>query len=74
MKPDDIETTARGAAFAAGLAVGLFDLESSSFLSQPSSEFSPEMSSEVRQRKLKVWRDAVTRSFDFSHHDEESMT
>lgn len=70
-KPEDIETTARGAAFAAGLAVGLYDQNSDTFLSQTMKTFTPLMSDEVRESKLKIWRDAVQRSFDFVHDEEE---
>ena len=59
-RPQCIETTALGAAYLAGLAVGywesLVDIRDNWSLDR---EFSPEMEDETRQKLLKGWHKAV---------------
>lgn len=61
IRPACVETTALGAAYLAGLAVGYWkdesDIESSS---KDYTEFSPEMMEEDRNNRLKGWKDAVS--------------
>lgn len=69
IRPADIETTALGAAFAAGIAVGVWS-EDKVFLDE-TSEVKPEVFhpvglEELRQRRYKSWCTAVERSFDLA--------
>ncbi|GAA1803591.1 glycerol kinase GlpK [Nesterenkonia flava] len=64
--PEVIETTALGAAYAAGLAVGFW--ESTQELASNWSEgrrWSPRTEVGQRQQQLRQWKKAVTRSFDW---------
>lgn len=66
IRPQVAETTALGAAYAAGLAVGLWDgLETLSSQWQQGARFDPQMSPHEREARLSVWKKAVTRSFDW---------
>ncbi|MFL0805443.1 MAG: glycerol kinase GlpK [Agarilytica sp.] len=59
-KPKVIETTALGAAFLAGLHVGIYkSLEDIRSTWQLEEQFSPNMSDAVRTEKLEGWRSAV---------------
>lgn len=63
-KPECIETTALGAAYLAGLAVGFWkDLEEIKSNWEIGKIFSPNMSSERRETLISGWKKAVTRSF-----------
>jgi glycerol kinase len=54
------ETTARGAAFLAGLAVGFWpDLDALAELAQPGRRFEPRMAADQRQRLQAGWRNAL---------------
>lgn len=58
-----METTAQGAAFAAGIAVGLWDgVEAVSTLWQEDRRFEPAMSAELGDRLLRDWHRAVDRA------------
>jgi glycerol kinase len=60
------EATARGAAFLAGLRVGIWpDLDSLSRLIQPGPRFVPHLPEEERRRRLDHWRRAVKAVIDF---------
>jgi glycerol kinase len=62
-RPQNLETTALGAAFHAGLAVGIWpDLESLSRTWKCAARFEPRMPDSVRSRLLDGWRDAVERT------------
>ncbi|MFC0581065.1 glycerol kinase GlpK [Micrococcoides hystricis] len=62
-RPTVIETTARGAALAAGLGVGHFtDLEDLAELWQLDTEFSPSMDPEERAELLRYWHRAIERT------------
>jgi glycerol kinase len=66
IRPKVIETTALGAAFAAGLAVGFWRDEAE--LRERWSEdrrWEPRMDGSVREREYAQWKKAVTRSFDW---------
>ena len=60
---ETVETTAIGAAYLAGLAVGYWeDLEELEQNAQIVRTFLPHMSAERREQNLAGWRDAVKRS------------
>jgi glycerol kinase len=61
--PVVLETTAMGAAFAAGLAVGIWkDLDELKSLWSVAKTFQPNMSEQVRQENLRGWEKAVSKS------------
>ncbi len=66
-RPKFVETTALGAAYLAGLAVGywenLDDIKENWELSR---EFNPEITDEERKEKIKRWRKAVTYSLSWA--------
>lgn len=73
VRPRVSETTALGAAYAAGLAVGYW--ESTEQIAANWAEgkrWEPQMSSADRDRALAQWRKAVTRTFDWATEDGES--
>jgi len=60
------ETTALGAAYAAGLAVGFWkDREELRGKRIEDKRFEPSMSEHEREEKLRQWKKAVTRTFDW---------
>ncbi len=62
-RPADLETTARGAAFHAGLATGVWsDLDALSALWARESHFEPRMTAEARAPLVAGWREAVRRT------------
>lgn len=62
-RPKSIETTALGAAYLAGLEVGVWeDLAQIECFGQMDREFQPNLNVHDRQRKQKQWSDAVCRS------------
>jgi glycerol kinase len=66
VRPKVTETTALGAAFAAGLAVGFWSDEAE--LSERWSQdrrWVPQMDERLREREYAQWKKAVTRSFDW---------
>ena len=67
VRPADIETTALGAAYAAGLAVGVWT-EDDIFAEKVESAtiFSPILDEESRKKKLDSWCKAVSRTFDLA--------
>ncbi len=65
-RPANVESTAVGAALAAGVHLGLFDREGifeGTAMQQGESVFRPKMADDVRRVKYDKWLDAVTRSF-----------
>ncbi|KAM6585978.1 hypothetical protein CsatB_012980 [Cannabis sativa] len=69
VRPADIETTALGAAYAAGLAVGVWSEEEifgSGEKAKTDKNFSPKLDGEVRKKKVESWCKAVTRTFDLA--------
>jgi glycerol kinase len=66
VRPRVAETTALGAAYAAGLAVGVWeDLAEIRALWAEDARWSPRMAAEERQRLHTRWQQAVQRSFDW---------
>src|SRR5690606_31661999 len=64
--PEVAETTALGAAFAAGLAVGYWsDLESLRTTWTQKSVFTPVVDEERRAREYRQWKKAVARTLDW---------
>jgi glycerol kinase len=60
------EMTALGAAYAAGLAVGFFkDTEELRARWSPGKEWRPAMQGAVREEQYRLWKKAVSRSFDW---------
>jgi FGGY family of carbohydrate kinases, C-terminal domain len=63
VKPVVMETTAMGAAFGAGLAVGVWkDLDEIEKLWTVAETFVPSMSAELRETNVKGWNKAVSKS------------
>ncbi|CEH34684.1 glycerol kinase GlpK [Romboutsia lituseburensis] len=71
-RPKVVETTALGAAYLAGLAVGFYDskedIKNSWVIDK---EFMPNMSEAKRNVLYKGWKKAVQRSLDWAREDEE---
>ena len=66
VRPMVKETTALGAAYAAGLAVGFFqDTDELVANWSVDQRWEPKMDEESRQRLYRSWKKAVTRSFDW---------
>jgi glycerol kinase len=60
------QTTALGAGYAAGLAVGLFtDTDEVSANWGVDQTWKPRMDAEERERLYRMWKKAVARSFDW---------
>ncbi|XP_045825061.1 glycerol kinase-like [Trifolium pratense] len=69
IRPVDIETTALGAAYAAGLAVGVWKEDyifDSKDKLQNANIFRPLMAEDLRKKKADSWLKAVSRSFDLA--------
>ncbi|MGP9781200.1 glycerol kinase GlpK [Glutamicibacter sp. AOP12-B1-11] len=70
VRPKVTETTALGAAYAAGLAVGFWkglgELETNW---SEDKRWEPAMGEEERERSLRLWKKAVTRTFDWVDED-----
>lgn len=70
IKPEVIETTALGAAYAAGIAVGFWDGEQDVVNNWAQGQrWEPAMEEAERERLLRQWRKAVTKSFDWMDED-----
>jgi glycerol kinase len=66
VRPLVAETTALGAAYAAGLAVGFWkDRDELRGKWSEDKRFVPSMSEDEREEKLRLWKKAVTRTFDW---------
>ena len=66
IRPKVAETTALGAAYAAGLAVGFWDaVEDLRANWAKDKEWTPSMDDATRERDYKLWKKAVTRTFDW---------
>ena len=71
-RPECIETTARGAAYLAGLAVGYWkDKEDVRRNQRIARVFEPSMDEEERKKKMKGWNKAVRYAFGWAKDDEE---
>ena len=72
VRPKVIETTALGAAYAAGLAVGFWnDTDELGRNWDEGKRWSPQMEDEERQRQMRLWKKAVTKTFDWVDDDVE---
>ena len=70
VRPVVAETTALGAAYAAGLAVGFWNtLDELRQQWQEDSRWTPELSDEESARQLRNWKKAVTKTFDWVDDD-----
>jgi glycerol kinase len=69
LKPECIETTALGAAYLAGLAVGFWkdqdEIRTNWALAQT---FEPKMTQDKREDLIAGWKKAVTRSFEWEEN------
>ena len=73
-RPEIIETTALGAAFAAGLAVGFWqDTDELRNIWAENKRWTPVMSSDERERRMRVWRKAVDRSLNWIDEDSPAL-
>lgn len=62
-RPDDLETTVKGAAYLAGLKAGLCpDLETFAASWTKDAEFAPKLDEQTRQFHMERWHDAVRRT------------
>lgn len=69
IRPADIETTALGAAYAAGLAVGVWtedEIFASGHKTDKATFFRPLLVEELRKKKVDSWCKAVSRTFDLA--------
>jgi len=70
VRPEVVETTALGAAYAAGLATGLWrDLDELRAHWHEGERWEPAMAGDERDRRIRMWRKAVRRSFDWVDDD-----
>jgi len=70
VRPQVAETTALGAAYAAGLAVGFWsDLDEVRANWAEDKRWEPQMEEAERERVLRLWKKAVTRTFDWVDDD-----
>ncbi|TFB97198.1 glycerol kinase GlpK [Cryobacterium sp. HLT2-28] len=70
VRPVVAETTALGAAYAAGLAVGFWgSLDELRANWQEDSRWTPQMSEEEKNRQLRNWKKAVTKTFGWVDED-----
>lgn len=69
-RPSCLETTAMGAAYLAGLAVGYWNSKEDVIKNwQLSKVFEPKIAEEERIKKIKRWKKAVTYSFNWAKED-----
>lgn len=67
LRPSNTETTAMGAAYLAGIATGFWKGQDDVLANWAiDREFEPEMAEEDRQDRIKGWRKAIKRSFDWA--------
>src|SRR3954470_24025785 len=70
VRPQVAETTALGAAYAAGLAVGFWnDFDDLRKNWQEDKRWEPSMDSDERERQYRNWKKAVTKTFDWVDED-----
>ncbi|MDI2033020.1 glycerol kinase GlpK [Paenarthrobacter nitroguajacolicus] len=70
VRPKVVETTALGAAYAAGLAVGFWkDLGELSANWNEDKRWEPQLPAEEQERQLRLWKKAVTKSMDWVDED-----
>ncbi|QJC21283.1 glycerol kinase GlpK [Arcanobacterium buesumense] len=72
--PEVAETTALGAAYAAGIAVGFWNGEDDVIANwKEGKRFTPKMPVAERERQMRLWKKAVTRTFDWIDEDVEKI-
>ena len=72
IRPKIVETTALGAAYAAGLTSGVFkDLDQLRAQWQEERRWEPDMDAQTRDKKIRKWRKAVSRTLNWINVDEE---
>ena len=70
VRPKVVETTALGAAYAAGLAVGFWkDLDDMRANWNEDKRWEPKMDPGERDRQMRLWKKAVTKSMDWVDED-----
>jgi glycerol kinase len=70
VRPAVVETTALGAAYAAGLATGVWhDLDELRTYWREDTRFEPRMPEDERRRRHRLWKKAVLRSLDWVDED-----
>ena len=70
VRPRVVETTALGAAYAAGLATGVWsDTDRLREQWHEDVRFEPAMGEDERERRYRLWRKAVTKSYDWVDED-----
>lgn len=70
VRPEVAETTALGAAYAAGLAVGFWEnLDDLRANWQENKRWTPSMDEEEREKTYRNWKKAVTKTFDWVDED-----
>ncbi len=70
-RPVITETTALGAAYLAGIAVGLWSKEEVADKGILDRTFKPQMDAEKRERSYKGWKKAVRRTMDWARDEAE---
>ncbi|HZH68437.1 MAG TPA: FGGY-family carbohydrate kinase, partial [Chitinophagales bacterium] len=70
-RPSVIETTALGAAYLAGLAIGFYSKESILNSGNVETIFKPKMNKELRLTLLKGWKKAVRRAMEWEIEDSD---
>ncbi|MFB9730719.1 glycerol kinase GlpK [Ornithinimicrobium kibberense] len=74
VRPAVTETTALGAAYAAGIAVGFWEgTQDVASRWREDHRWSPQMPAEHRERLFRTWKKAVTRTFDWVDKDTEQL-
>ncbi len=61
-RPEELESTARGAAMLAGVGAGLVDLARAGGMARAGRTFRPSMAADARARERAAWADAVRRA------------
>jgi glycerol kinase len=70
-RPSCIETTAMGAAYLAGLAVGYWESKEEVIRNwEVDKVFKPKLEEEEREKKIKGWKKAVRYAFDWAKDEE----
>jgi glycerol kinase len=74
VRPKVVETTALGAAYAAGLATGVWNgLDELRTHWQEDVRFEPRMPEDERERRYRQWRKAVSKSLDWVDDDARAL-
>ena len=68
VRPNNIETTAMGAAYMAGLAIGYWEsIKEIQQIAKVGKVYSPKISNTIANKKLKNWKEAVKRVRNWKH-------